>query len=89
MGLRTIRSYLGLAVGGLIVVAAIVFVSLQWAGTTEISAFGPAVPINTLVLVLLCAAGGVVVLWAGRLAVRSLRELPRSTSKPAPPGDAR
>ena len=76
--MKTFRGYLYVIAGGVILLAAAVFVALQWDLTkaqTTFSAYGPDRTVPTLYLVLASAAGGVVVYWAGRLVIHGVRLL--------------
>ena len=48
---------------GLVIIAAIVLLALQWGNTTTITLYGPATDVNTLLLMLLSAVGGILMVW--------------------------
>jgi uncharacterized integral membrane protein len=90
MKLAAVRFYLMIAVSGLILLAAVVLVVLQWGNQVkELSLYGKNVPCPTWLLMLASAVGGLVawamikVLWRG---IAGLRRLRRSAQAPAGQG---
>ena len=87
------KGYFLAIVGGVVLLVAAVFLALQWGSRSTISAFGPAVDVPTIWLVLASAAGGVLLYWALRLTILGLAILRRAKlrerqAQAAPPGDA-
>ncbi|MCE5326741.1 MAG: hypothetical protein LLG01_10020 [Planctomycetaceae bacterium] len=77
----SIKGYVYMSISVLVLAAAVLFVLLQWGNRSRITAYGPAVDVNTLLLVLFSAIGGVVI-W---LMVRLLRHAVRLLRASAPP----
>ena len=75
-------------VSGLILLAAAIFVALQWGGQSVVSAFGPDVSVRTTYLVLGSAAGGVLAYWMARLMVRGVGILRKARRKDKTVGGA-
>ena len=99
MRLTIVKAYLQAILGGLVILAVVVLVLLQWGNTGAFSFYGKNIEdANTALLVLASAAGGLAMWWivkwfAGgvRVLVRSRRQAerpsPRDPSGPAGEGD--
>lgn len=68
--MENFKGYVYTIFSGLGLLAALIFVALQWGGVSEVSAFGPEVRPRTIWLVLASAVGGVVAFWLIRLLAR-------------------
>ncbi len=94
MILTAIKHYVQAIVSGAILLAALVLLVLQWGNKAELTAYGPKKDINTLLLMLACAVGGVVawwlfkVLWRSTLAIHKLRQSSVPPQSEEPPGEA-
>lgn len=81
MKMAALRLYVRVVVSGILLLAAVVLLILQWGNYTDVTLYGPSRPVNTLLLMLCSAVGGVVAwallktLWHG---VRGLRRLRRA-----------
>ena len=73
--MENFKGYVYTIFNGLGLLAALIFVALQWGGVSEVSAFGPEVKPQTIWLVLGSAIGGVVAFWLIRLLARGVRIL--------------
>ena len=94
-----VKAYLQAILGGLIILAVVVLVLLQWGNTGAFSFYGKNIRnANTALLVLASAAGGLAMWWivkwfadGVRVLVRSRRQAaqqsPRDPSGPAGEGD--
>ncbi|MCE5279828.1 MAG: hypothetical protein ABFD92_05600 [Planctomycetaceae bacterium] len=76
--INSIKGYVYLGISVLVLAAAILFVLLQWGNVSRITAYGPAVDVNTLLLVFFSAVGGVVMVLMVRLLRHAVRLLRRS-----------
>ena len=85
MKFSTFKGYVLVIVSGLVVLAALLLVVLQWGNTSVFSLYGKNVEANTGLLVILSAVGGVVVmfmtkaLFHGALILRKARRKPDET----------
>ena len=68
--MNLLKAYVYVIVSGVVLLAGLVFVALQWGSTSRFSAYGPEVPTRTIFLVLGSAAGGVLAYWMFRLLAR-------------------
>lgn len=67
MSFHAIKGGVLVFVGGAVILAAALLVILQWGNTAELTAYGPQVQANTMVLMLCSAAGGLVLIGAVKL----------------------
>jgi hypothetical protein len=67
-----LKAYVFVVLSGVVLLAAAIFVALQWGGQSTFSAFGPDITVRTIYLVLGAAAGGVVLHWMLWLMVRGV-----------------
>lgn len=80
MTIGTFKGYVLVILGGLVVVAVAVLVALQWGNTTTVTMYGPPIKVNTALLMLCSAGGGVLVMWVSELFLhgwRIVRSRPR------------
>ena len=79
MRTKTFFGYVWAGMAGLLLVAAIILLVLQWGNSASLTVYGPMIQVNTAVLMLLSAAGGVVLvallraLWGAIRTIRSGR----------------
>jgi len=73
--MENFKGYVYTIFSGLVLLAALIFVALQWGNKSSITAFGPLVETRTIWLVLASAAGGVVAFRLIRLLARGVRIL--------------
>ena len=76
--MKTFKAYVYVIVSGLVLLAAAVFLALQWdlrRTRSTFSAYGPDRTVPTVYLVVGSAVGGIVVYWMCRLMVRGARVL--------------
>ncbi len=57
------KAYARVVLGGLVILAAIVLVLLQWSTTSDITLYGKWVTVGTWLLMLASAVGGILLLW--------------------------
>ena len=86
--MENFKGYVYTIFSGLGLLAALIFVALQWGGVSEVSAFGPEVKPRTIWLVLASAVGGVVAFWLIRLLARGVGILWKARRQ-RPPADMR
>jgi len=78
--MENFKGYVYTIFSGLLLLAGVLFVALQWGNHSRITAFGPAYDIRTIWLVLGSAAGGIVTLYVVRLFLRGVWILHRVRS---------
>jgi len=80
--MENFKGYVYTIFSGLGLLVALIFVSLQWGGQSQLSAFGPEITTRTIWLVLASASGGVVAFWLIRLLARGVRILWKVRHRP-------
>jgi len=70
--MHTLKGYVLVILSGLALLAAVVFLIVQWGAWSTLPAFGPDTRVRTVYVMLASAAGGVVLWWVCRLMVRGL-----------------
>ena len=76
MNLNLLKGYVLIVLSGLVILAAVVLVALQWGNRGNFSLYGKNIPdANTAVVVLASAAGGVVLLFLPMLLARGISAL--------------
>ena len=78
-----LKGYVFVAITGTILVLTAVFLLLQWGSTSKFSLFGPEKQVNTGLLILISAIGGIVLLYACKVMIRGLLLLRRTRKTPA------
>ncbi|MFP3938598.1 MAG: hypothetical protein ACLFVW_09695 [Phycisphaerae bacterium] len=98
MSYKTVQSYTLVVLTGILLLAAIILVVLQWGNHAEFSFYGKNYSIrtieggkvdggvNTALLMLFSAAGGIVLWWCVKLLFRSVRAVRRSRREDADRG---
>ena len=72
------KAYVSVIVGGLVTLASAVLIVLQWGNDATFSLYGRNMIVNTLVLMLCTAVGGVVMWFTLRLLLRGILALNRA-----------
>jgi len=78
---KTFLGYFLMVVTGLILAAAIVLVALQWGNSGQVTMYGPRVDVNTALLMLCSAAGGVLVVVLARVFAHGLATVLREARR--------
>lgn len=103
MNLNIFKGYVLIVLSGLVILAAVVLVALQWGNRGNFSLYGKNIPdASTAVVVLASAAGGVVLLSLAKVMARGISALrkgrreqrqrrtdqkPAGLSRPGPPAE--
>ena len=84
MRFTIVKAYLQAILGGLVILAVVVLVLLQWGNTGAFSFYGKNIKdANTALLVLASAAGGIAMLWIIRWFAGGVRVLVKSRRQAA------
>ena len=89
MSKESVKGYLLVIPSGLVLLAAVVLVILQWGNHGAFSAYGRNMTVNVAVLMLLSALGGIVVValgkvfWVGAMALRRSRKIEAAKAEQA------
>jgi len=83
MKLSTLKGYVFVVATGLVGLAAAVLVVLQWGNKADFTAYGPHVEVNTALLMLLSAAGGLVGLFVAKAFIIGVRSIGRGRRQQA------
>jgi len=75
---KLFKGWFILILTGLVIIAAVVLVALQWWKTADLTLYGKDVTSTTLVLMLLSAVGGVVMVWLAKAFFYGLRIIRQS-----------
>ena len=78
MKISSVKAYSMVVFSGLVILAAIILVALQWGNHTNVTMYGPSVEVNTALLMVCSGVGGVVFLLVAILMYRGIRLLRRS-----------
>lgn len=81
MTLRTVRAYGQTIFSGLVLLAIMILIVLQWGNNADFTAYGPHYDVNTAVLILLSALGGIVVVALSWVFVNGVVILARGRSQ--------
>jgi len=78
MKYEIVKGYLQVTLSGLVLLAAVVLVVLQWGNASAFSFFGQNRSVNTAMLMVCCAVGGLLAVWMCRLLYRGVVTLYRN-----------
>ena len=80
MGFQNVKSYVLTILSGIVLLAGVLLVILQWGNVSDFSLYGKNVRVNTALLMVASVAGGAVLWWmikwliAGVSAIRKARK---------------
>lgn len=77
MKLDNVKAYSMVLSSGLVILAAVILVALQWGNQTDVTMYGPSVEVNTALLMVCSGVGGVLFLLVAILMYRGIRLLRR------------
>ena len=85
MKIGSVKAYSMVVFSGLMILATVILVALQWGNKTNVTMYGPSVEVNTALLMVCSGLGGVVFLLVTLLMIRGIRLLRRirAAAKPA------
>jgi uncharacterized membrane protein YdjX (TVP38/TMEM64 family) len=92
--MENFKGYVYTVFSGLLLAVAVIFTALQWGNSSNVTAFGPLVPVPTIWLVLGSAAGGLLAYWLIRLLargaaiLRKVRAARRADGHQGPPAES-
>ena len=85
---KEFKGYVQAAIGGIVLIAAVVLAALQWAHYADTTIYGYELRIRTIWLMFWSALGGGVVWWTARLLLigfRNIHQKPPSPPQNTPP----
>lgn len=83
MNANVFKGYFLMISSGLVLIAALVLLILQWGNSATITLYGPAKSVNTLLLMVLSAVGGVVAVFLGKALLRGVIALRKGRQEQA------
>ena len=84
MKYQAIQGYLQVIIGGLVLLAGVVLIVLQWGNQSAFSLYGQNRNINTALLMVCCIVGGLAAPWVCRLVYRGVVILYKSRGPDTP-----
>jgi len=78
---KNVAGIILMVLSGLVLAAAILLIALQWGNHCNVTMYGPSVRVNTALLMLCSAAGGVVMVVMGKIFLYGLRNVLRERKR--------